>query len=290
MSADLKNKLVVGGVPEHFNLPWHLALEAGKFKTLGLDVEYRDFSGGTGAMTAALADGEVDVAVLLAEGAVADVIRRRETKLVKVYVQSPLVWGIHVAADSEIKSIEEIKDKRYAISRLGSGSHLMAIVDASERGWESDNLEFEIVRNLEGAREALSDDDADIFMWEQFTTQPFVDNGEFRRIGLRRTLWPAFVVAVREDVLQARESMIRKMLEVINDECEALMKNTEAYEVISRRYKLKPSQAREWLSLTRWGTSFERPDDALKKILSYLNRLEIIKAPDATIEDIWQSI
>ena len=40
----------VGGVPEHFNYPWHLAKERGLFRsgTDELSVEWRDCKGGTG--------------------------------------------------------------------------------------------------------------------------------------------------------------------------------------------------------------------------------------------------
>ena len=166
-----------------------------------LDLEYVDVPGGTGAMTRGLQEKELDIAIVLAEGGIASVLKGNPCSIVKTYVESPLIWGIHVAADSDIESIEEIQGKRYAISRFGSGSHLMAIVDASERGWPTDDLKFEKIGNLDGAREALSKGDADIFFWERFTTAPFVDAGEFRRVGERRTLWPAFVVLVRDEVL-----------------------------------------------------------------------------------------
>jgi ABC-type nitrate/sulfonate/bicarbonate transport system substrate-binding protein len=31
----------VGGVPEHFNLPWHLALENGLFESENINVEWK---------------------------------------------------------------------------------------------------------------------------------------------------------------------------------------------------------------------------------------------------------
>jgi sulfonate transport system substrate-binding protein len=48
MSAS--QKLRVGGVPEHFNLPWHLAIERGLFTKNGVEVEWTDIPNGTGAM------------------------------------------------------------------------------------------------------------------------------------------------------------------------------------------------------------------------------------------------
>ena len=57
--------LRVGGVPEHFNLPIHLAIERGDFNSRGIKVEWVDFPGGTGAMTKALREGTIDVCILL---------------------------------------------------------------------------------------------------------------------------------------------------------------------------------------------------------------------------------
>ena len=88
-------------------------------------------------MTAALAANELDVALLLCEGAVTNILRDHDHRLVKIYVASPLIWGIHVAADSDITTVDQIRDKVFAISRAGSGSHLIAIVDAAERGWST---------------------------------------------------------------------------------------------------------------------------------------------------------
>ncbi|MGB5462344.1 MAG: ABC transporter substrate-binding protein, partial [Aureibaculum sp.] len=48
--------LTIGGVPEHFNLPWHLAIEEGKFTNEGIDLKWKEFPDGTGAMNKALRD------------------------------------------------------------------------------------------------------------------------------------------------------------------------------------------------------------------------------------------
>ena len=107
------------------------------FEAEGIELEFIEFRDGTGAMTQALRDKEIDMALLLAEGCVADLLNGNPSRMVKIFVESPLVWGIHVAGDSDLHSVEQIRGCRYAISRLGSGSHLMAIVDASLRGWST---------------------------------------------------------------------------------------------------------------------------------------------------------
>ena len=280
----------VGGVPEHFNLPWHQCLESGRFAEAGVEVVYRDYPGGTGAMNEALATGEIDVAVLLTQGATASILSGNEARIVKTYVESPLLWGIHVAADSDLQTVDAIRGKRYAISRRGSGSHLMSIVDAAERGWPYQNLDFIEVGNIDGAEAALTQSQADTFFWEQFTTQPYVDRNLFRRIGVRETLWPAFVISVNQKFLDGNTEAVRQMLDVINVACETLMNDPEAVPLIAQRYELPVDGVAEWFSLTRWSTDYQRPTEAIAKVIEYLNRLHIVDAPAATIDDVWHDL
>ncbi len=280
----------MGGVPEHFNLPLHLALEKNAFEVAGVDVRYQDFPGGTGAMTRGLKDNEIDVGIVLFEGAVANVLRGNAIKIVKVYVQSPLIWGVHVAAESSFKKIGDVRGGRYAISRNGSGSHLIAIVDASERGWKTDDMNFVKVGGLSGAREALPNGDADTFLWERYMTQPYVENGEFRRIGERIAPWPAFVVAVRENVLEQRASEIRKVFEVIDAECQELMSNPDATDLISARYELEPGEAREWFAHVRWHVGFDEPTEDLERVIGYLEQVGIVDTQGAQPADVWRSL
>ncbi len=74
----MKKTVRVGGVPEHFNLAWHLANENGLFLREGIDIQWQDIPGGTGAMCSALRKGELDIAITLTEGIVAD-IRKTST-------------------------------------------------------------------------------------------------------------------------------------------------------------------------------------------------------------------
>ena len=184
----------IGGVPEHFNLPWYLTLKNGEYKEKGINLRWKDYFGGTGAMNKALRDKDIDLAVILTEGIVTDIIDGNDSRIVQTYVKSPLIWGIHVAHNSSFKSVEDLKGKKAAISRFGSGSHLMAYVNAENHNWNLEmDLKFEVVKNLEGAVEALTNGAADYFLWEKFTTKPLVDSGIFRRIGSCPSPWPCLV-------------------------------------------------------------------------------------------------
>ena len=41
-------KFKIGGVPEHFNLPWRLAIEEGRLNDLDVNLHWSDMTGGTG--------------------------------------------------------------------------------------------------------------------------------------------------------------------------------------------------------------------------------------------------
>ena len=114
--------LKIGGVPEHFNLPWRMAIEEGDFKKINLDLHWSDMNGGTGQMIRGLETGSIDIAVLLTEGITKAILEGLPAKIIQVYVVSPLHWGIHVPFHSDIKNVKELGGKVFAISRIGSGT------------------------------------------------------------------------------------------------------------------------------------------------------------------------
>lgn len=103
-------------------------------------------------------------------------------RLIGTYVESPLCWAISVGKEANVTSVEDLKSKKFGISRVQSGSHLMAYVLANQRGWNED-LTFEVKGSFENLRNSVNDKSTDAFMWETFTTKPFHDSGEIKRIG-----------------------------------------------------------------------------------------------------------
>jgi len=243
----------IGGVPEHFNLAWYLTLKNGEFKDKGINLRWKDYPGGTGDMCKALRNKEIDLAVILTEGIIKDIIDGNKCKIVQVFVKSPLIWGIHVAHNSPYKTIEDIKGKKAAISRYGSGSHLMAFINAQNNNWNLKNdLHFEVIKDLEGAVEGLKNGIADYFMWEKFMTKPLVDNGAFRRIGNCPTPWPCFVIAVREDFISSNIDSLKTILKIINNTTLEFKDIPSIDKTIANRYGQKIEDVQEWLSLTKW--------------------------------------
>jgi ABC-type nitrate/sulfonate/bicarbonate transport system substrate-binding protein len=54
-------------------------------------------------------------------------------------------------------SIEDLRRQPIGVSRMGSGSHIMSYVLAMQRGWDLDDLKFEIKGDFKSLRESLND-------------------------------------------------------------------------------------------------------------------------------------
>ena len=266
----------IGGVPEHFNLPWYLTLKNGEYKEKGINLRWKDYFGGTGAMNKALRDKDIDLAVILTEGIVTDIIDGNDSRIVQTFVKSPLIWGIHVAHNSSFKSIEDLKRKKAAISRFGSGSHLMAYINAESHNWNIEkDLKFEVVKNLDGAVDALTSGAADYFLWEKFTTKPLVDSNIFRRIGNCPSPWPCFVIAAREDFIQNNRSDIRTILEIINKTTSEFKNIPSIDKTLANRYGQKLEDIQDWLGITEWSQDLIK-EQTINEVQDKLLALSII--------------
>jgi len=271
-------KIRLAGVPEHFNLPWHIAYEEGLFDSIDVDLEFIDHPGGTGAMSQSLLEDKVDMALLLTEGAVNFISKNPSYKIIKFYVDSPLLWGVHVGEQSKIVSTNQVDQFPFAISRLGSGSHLMAYVYAQSLGLNTANLKFEIIKNLDGLRAAYSDGLEASFLWEKFTTKPFVDNGEMRRIDVCPTPWPCFVLVAHEDFIEENHEDVSNVIDAINVTTSQFKSRPNLANEIANRYELKEEDVEEWLADTEWNSDLTISRDVLEEVVDQLVDLEIIES------------
>jgi hypothetical protein len=243
-----KKQLRLAGVPEHFNFPIHLGINKG---LLDIDILWSDFSTGTGGMLQALEQKEVDAALILSEGAVKN-LDKGFYDILGVYVESPLNWGLHCHPKAElIVDRESLPGLKYGISRLGSGSHLMAKVHAKTLGIELSEDQFVIVNNLPGAIEAFEANKIDLFLWEKFTTQPFVDAERLGRVGVYPSPWPCFVLVCHKDLPYTDRILLNTG---IKNSLDAFFKlsNDAAVKQISDMYKLEVAQLNEWIKITKW--------------------------------------
>lgn len=193
----------IGYVPEHYLLPLHLAKP--QFSD---PVELIPFPSGTGHMITSLRTDQLDVAIGLTEGWVAGLMNEQGQKergynIVGSWVLNPLRWAIVTGRNrDDITSVEDLqRHRRVAVSRIGSGSYVMAFVLAEQQGWLRQNkdsklegLTFAPLGPFKDLRDGVTVSTADFFMWEHFTTKPYFD-GEgtpLKKVGEIYTPWPSW--------------------------------------------------------------------------------------------------
>lgn len=274
------NRFKVGGVPEHFNLPWKLAMEQGKFREHEIHLHWEDMTGGTGQMIRGLENKTLDIAILLTEGITKAILQGLDATIVQVYVTSPLSWGIHVPYNSSYQTALDIDKKVGAISRTGSGSHLMSYIMADELGWDTKELEFNVIGDIYGGLWALENNEAQFFLWEKYTTSPFVKQKKCRRVGDVVTPWPCFVIAVRNDILLEKKDSIATICSVIQKASKELEVNPSAIEMFAWRYNLSQDEVEAWFKDVEWNYDGKLDIQEFEKTVNYLHRLELISTEE----------
>ncbi|KAF4678825.1 hypothetical protein FOZ60_015984 [Perkinsus olseni] len=257
----VKDNLVrFGGVPEHFNAPFQRLLQRQAKEdpaAEGPQLAWRTYPGGSGAMLNAVISKEVDCACVLTESAVAHIIKnsgedaKDRVKILGTYVASPLVWGVHASARRPADSDSNI----FGISRMGSGSHIMAQVDNDNA--EGD-LRFKVVNSLDGAVESMAKGEIDYFMWEVFTTKHLVDKGEWKLVRKVPAPWPAFVFVVSHDISADRLAAIKEVVISVHREIERMLKDRDmTLNFISELYNMSLDDTANWMKDVKWQCNTE---------------------------------
>lgn len=263
-------KINIGGVPEHFNYPWHFGIENELFKSKGIDLNWKDYPGGTGDMCKDLRSNQLDIAIVLTEGIIKDISIGNPSKIIQTYVESPLLWGVHVSYNSNFKHIKDLKGKTAAISRMDSGSHLMTYVNAINNKWDiKSDIKFQTVNDIHGGVNALSNGTADYFLWEKFTTKPYVDKKTFRSLGDCATPWPCFMIASTNQFLKKNNNVIEPLLNTINSITKSIKNIINIDQTLSKCYDLNNKDVTNWLKLTNW--SQKKPSE--KEIIEIQKKL-----------------
>ena len=264
-------KLRVGAVPEHFFFPLKKWLNEGGL-SFPVEFELLEYPNGSGAMHADLISGKLDLAFVLTEAAAFARLQEKPVTPLSLFVTSPLNWGIFTSGKRNENPFGAGKKPIYAISRFGSGSHLMAMVDSKLRGGSIHESQWLVVENLEGATEALTSGKADLFFWEKWTTKPLVDSGLFQMVDLRPSPWASFVLTCGQDLSRDVET-IRKVRLAIN-EVLTLAKfwrsEPNAGQQIARLYGLKEEDAIDWLNSVVWAEHWQSPEDEIQKAESWI--------------------
>jgi ABC-type nitrate/sulfonate/bicarbonate transport system substrate-binding protein len=267
---NMKN-ITITGVPEHFNFPWIKLVQAQPFEAEGITLEWKDEPKGSGAMIQAIQNNETDLAIILTESFLKYKVEENPGAIIGYHVKSPLTWGIHVPSQSLVLEVEDLKERPFMISRAGSGSHLMAFLLARQHGWDLEELKFEIIGDLHGAREAFKSQKPQAFLWEKYTTKPFVHSGEFRRVGEIPTPWPCFVIVASEKALETYPNELKEIQGLLYETSEKLLESEGLAEELSSYYRIEQKDIEAWLSQLEWAT-----DSSIEKI-SLVNAMTILE-------------
>ena len=264
----------VGGVPEHYNAPIHRLMA-----NLRGEIEWVSFPSGTGAMLDALDRNEIDLAILLTEGVSKHALTTGKTRIVGTFVNNPLPWGVHVKPDGPLSSMEvlnsRIGDLTFGISRLGSGSHLMAIVHAASLGPNS-VPRFKIVDNMKGARDAMVNGEIDVFLWDITTADIFAREGVWKVVGTVSGDWPAFVFATQATTNNTDD--IESLIQKIKEEAIELKQDRSKTSVVflMETFGISETQAGDFITSIEWNCTRSVDKEALLRVVDALEGANII--------------
>ncbi|KAI1005766.1 hypothetical protein K3495_g2450 [Podosphaera aphanis] len=276
--------LRIGYVPEHFSTPLYFAQ-----KHFGLDVKQISFPAGTGHMITSLRSKEIDVAIGLTEGWIAGLGRGNLEgdggyRLVGSYVDTPLCWAISTGSQRSLSSVAALKGTKCGVSRIGSGSYVMSYALALEQGWLSENsstppFEFEPLENFEILRKAVNDETVDFFMWENFTSKKYYQNGEIKKIGEIYTPWPSWMI-VASTAISTSDPRIEELFDKLDKGIRYFNNNQEeAVKFISTSLDYSAEDARDWLKTVRFSNQTKGVElDDVQKTYDTLNKAGILSA------------
>lgn len=264
------------GVPEHFNFPLRILNQLQPFKKDGIMVEWREESRGSGQMATDLKEGKADMAIMLTESFMKEFESNPKVKMAGYHVQTPLTWGIHVSHSHQANQVNQIQSRHFLVSRMGSGSHLMAMVLANSMGWDKSSLTFEIVGNLDGAKKAFESGNPGMFLWEKYTTAPEVKLGTMKRIGEVSSPWPCFVFVVNDHSIQKFQSWVTQIRDSIYSISKKLKSEDDLASNLAEAYQLDLEDVEAWLKQTDWETKNEIEAKQLDDVLEKMVKFEII--------------
>jgi ABC-type nitrate/sulfonate/bicarbonate transport system substrate-binding protein len=251
-----------------------------------VDLQWSDIKNGTGAMITALQNNEVDVIAALTEGLVSDIVKGSDIRLFATYVASPLRWCVITGKDSPYNSVDDLKGKTFAISRYTSGSHLMAGVLASEKGWEQSDISYKVVGSLQDLRDSVSSGDTAAFMWEYFTTKPFVDSEEVKFIGELTTPWSCFMLAAKKGFLEEKGEVLKKMLQGLQEAIKEFHSAPDMDSKIAIEYGLKPEDAKAWYSSVKISGSTAISETSLTAAVEALQQTKVLPSKEVDVSSL----
>ncbi|WVQ91802.1 hypothetical protein IAS59_005606 [Cryptococcus gattii] len=284
----MASKLRVGWHREHFLSPLLQFVEKDKGET----VELVECPGGTGEMQVKLKNGEIDLCIALTDALIAGLANGQTSyKIVGRYIASPLRWAIITGKDSQYNSINDLKGTTFGISRLGSGSQVMASVLSLQQKWsEEEQPKFKVNGQFKPLRDSVNSGETSVFLWEWFTTKPYVDSGEVRFIGSVYTPWPCWHIAASPSVPSSTvKTFLASLQPYVQHFNSPDARVSEDIEFVHNFFGHKKEDVAEWLQSVKWEEQLaEVKEDVVKETLAVLRKAGVVSegAENMKLEDI----
>ncbi|KAH9481584.1 hypothetical protein JR316_0006111 [Psilocybe cubensis] len=159
----------------------------------------------------------------------------------------------------------------------------MAYVMALQQGWPTDNLKFKVNNDIRGLLDSVNDGSTSAFMWEWFTTKPFVDAGEARFIGSVPTPWPSWLIAAHPE--RAKSSDAKAFLDglttFVNGFDSEESRSTKNVAFIEEKFGYPREDIEAWLKTVKYPQSCsEIPTTVISDTLSVLEKAGVVKQPE----------
>ncbi|TIB74095.1 hypothetical protein E3Q23_02767 [Wallemia mellicola] len=213
---------------------------------------------GTGQIINAFKNDEIDVSLALTESLLAGIAKgATEFKFVGTYIESPLNWAVITGANAPYTSIKDLEGTTIGISRKGSGSEVMANVMALQKEWKNPP-KFLINDNFAKLRQSVNDGSTSCFMWEWFTTLPYVKTGEVKFIGNQLTPWPSWSIVAKPSL---DRSLVAQFVDNLDQAVRAFDESRtsgEAVDYVAETFNYDKQDVQEWIKGVTYSKSHLR--------------------------------
>lgn len=180
-----------------------------------------------------------------------------EFKFVGTYIESPLNWAVITGVNAPYTSIKDLEGTTIGISRKGSGSEVMANVMALQKEWKSPP-KFLINDNFAKLRQSVNDGSTSCFMWEWFTTLPYVKTGEVKFIGNQLTPWPSWSIVAKPSL---DHNVVAQFVNNLDQAVRAFDESRtsgEAVDYVAKTFNYDKQDVQEWIKGVTYSKSHLR--------------------------------
>jgi NitT/TauT family transport system substrate-binding protein len=158
--------------------PANIGQETGIFKKHGLDLDIAGF-GGDAKLQQAMAAGAVDIGLGSGPG-MAFIVKGSPVKGIAAMAGPPLIFAMVVRADGAVKTVDDLKGRKVAISTVGSATNWLMNEVSRQHGWGYGGFEQVPIGENSARIAALKSGAVDACVVDIGSALNFVERGDGR--------------------------------------------------------------------------------------------------------------